>query len=72
MASDQTMEQDVLHKLVDLHKQATLERSHNYVGSVVIDAIGEITRLRFENSVMRADLAEIRGRVRPAQEGETK
>jgi hypothetical protein len=32
--------------LRDLHKQATVERSHYYVGSCVSDAINEITLLR--------------------------
>jgi predicted transcriptional regulator len=37
---------DILKRLHDLHRQATVERSHNYVGSVCIDAIEEITKLR--------------------------
>jgi hypothetical protein len=37
---------DVLDRLKDLHKQATTERSHYYVGSCVNDAIAEITSLR--------------------------
>lgn len=37
---------DIVAKLEDLRKQATVERSHNYVGSVVREAITEINRLR--------------------------
>ena len=37
---------DILERLRDLHKQATVERSHYYVGRCVSDAINEITRLR--------------------------
>jgi len=37
---------DILMKLVDLYKQATTERSHNYTGAVIKEAIEEITILR--------------------------
>lgn len=37
---------DILGRLRDLHKQATEERSHNYVGACVRDAIAEIELLR--------------------------
>lgn len=37
---------DILSKLTDLHKQATVERSHFYVASVVREAIAEIERLQ--------------------------
>jgi hypothetical protein len=37
---------DILDRLRDLHKQATVERTHYYVGRCVSDAINEITRLR--------------------------
>jgi hypothetical protein len=39
-------EDDILDRLADLHKQATVERSHYYVGKCVRDAIAEIQRLR--------------------------
>ena len=39
-------EEDVLAQLEDLFAQATKERSHYYVGSVVKKAINEITALR--------------------------
>jgi hypothetical protein len=42
-ASDRS---DILWKLADLHKQATVERSHYYTGRVILDAIGEIVELR--------------------------
>ena len=37
---------DILVKLMDLHKQATTERSHYYVASCVREAIEEIAKLR--------------------------
>lgn len=37
---------DIVERLVDLHKQATEERSHFYTGKCICDAIAEITRLR--------------------------
>ena len=37
---------DILERLVDLHKQATEERSHFYVGKCIRDAIYEIAQLR--------------------------
>jgi hypothetical protein len=33
-------------RLRDLHKQATVERSHYYTGRCISDAINEITELR--------------------------
>lgn len=37
---------DLLWKLADLYKQATVERSHYYVGRVVLESIDEIASLR--------------------------
>jgi hypothetical protein len=37
---------DILDPLRDLHKQATVERSHYYTGRCISDAINEITALR--------------------------
>ena len=37
---------EILEKLIDLHQQATKERSHYYVASTVVEAIKEIGRLR--------------------------
>ena len=37
---------DILERLVDLHKQAITERTHNYVAHCVSEAIVEITKLR--------------------------
>ncbi len=37
---------DIITKLKELNRQATEERSHYYVGSVVCEAIAEIMRLR--------------------------
>lgn len=40
------IEEDILDRLRDLHKQATVERSHYYVGKCCQNAIEEIERLR--------------------------
>ena len=40
------VEDDILDRLRDLHRQATVERSHYYVGRCVNDAINEIPELR--------------------------
>jgi hypothetical protein len=45
VVSDQ-LGDDILDRLRDLHKQATVERSHYYVCRCVSDAINEITALR--------------------------
>jgi hypothetical protein len=37
---------DILEDLIDLHKQATTERSHHYVAACSLRAIEEIKRLR--------------------------
>ena len=42
------VEDDILDRLEDLHQQATIERSHYYVGKCVKDAMEEIRRLRRE------------------------
>jgi hypothetical protein len=36
----------IIHRLRDLHKEATVERRHYYTGRCISDAINEITRLR--------------------------
>jgi hypothetical protein len=41
-----TLGDDILDRLRDLHRQATVERSHYYTGRCFSDAINEITRLR--------------------------
>ncbi len=40
------MEKDLLEKIADLHVQATTERSHYYVGSILRECSAEIMRLR--------------------------
>lgn len=37
---------DLIERLEDLHKQATVERSHYYTGKCIRDAIEEIKMLR--------------------------
>lgn len=44
---------DILERLIDLHKQATVERSHFYVAKCCQDAIQEIARLRL--ALIRAE-----------------
>ena len=39
---------DILERLVDLHKQATEERSHHYAGQCIRDAMQEIAQLRLK------------------------
>ncbi len=38
--------EDILARIMDLHKQATIERSHFYVGSTLLACAHEIERLR--------------------------
>ena len=45
---------DIMDVLEDLHKQATTERSHYYVGTVLTLAMQEISRLRAEARVSSA------------------
>jgi len=47
---------DIIEKLEDLHKQATVERSHYYVGSVCREAAREIDRLKSLNAALVAAL----------------
>lgn len=37
---------DIIDKLIDLHKQATTEKSHYYVASCCKESIEEIIKLR--------------------------
>jgi hypothetical protein len=41
-----TLGDEILDRLRDLHKLATVERSHYYTGRCISDAINEITALR--------------------------
>lgn len=41
---------DILDDLIDLHKQATVERSHFYVAKTAERAIDEIKLLRMERA----------------------
>ena len=44
---------DILEKLADLHSQATIERSHYYVGASCKEAMDEIARLRRQRDDLR-------------------
>lgn len=46
---------DVVDRLVDLHKQATTERSHFYVAKTVKEAIDEIIALRLKVAALQRD-----------------
>jgi hypothetical protein len=47
---------DIVGKLAYLYKQATEERSHNYTGAVVREAIIEIATLRAKVSALEGIL----------------
>jgi hypothetical protein len=51
---------DIVERLRDLHKQATSERSHYYVGRCATDAADEIERLRASvaDKVVRCDFCD--------------
>ncbi len=42
---------DIIEKLLDLQKQATLEKSHYYVAACITEAIQEIVALRKQLAV---------------------
>ncbi len=50
---------DIIDRLLDLHAQATVERSHFYVGNLCTEAAREITLMReFMSKMQRAIEAE--------------
>ena len=49
---------DLIHKLMDLQKQATVERTHYYVANCITEAIQEITYLRTEIEYLKDRLKE--------------
>lgn len=51
---------DVLDQLRDLHKQATVERSHHYTGAIVSAAMIEIGMLRAALRIARLHAPLIR------------
>lgn len=56
------MSDDLMERLHDLHKQATVERSHYYVGKCVADAIHRIEELEAEkmtNTTLFLGLAKV-------------
>lgn len=50
---------DIIDKLLDLQKQATLEQSHFYVAACVTEAIQTIMSLRVDISILKARLEEL-------------
>ncbi len=54
---------ELLANLRDLHKQATVERSHYYVGKIVNQSIEEIERLSALLSGYRGAMQSIRSIV---------
>jgi hypothetical protein len=57
------MTNDLLGRLHDLHRQATVERSHFYVGKCVADAMHRIEELETEIKLLSegATIAHLRG-----------
>lgn len=49
---------DLLDKIKDLHKQATEEKSHYYVGSVLKECFTEISCLRFKLKMIKVALSQ--------------
>lgn len=50
---------EVEAQLLDLHRQATIERSHYYTGKCIENALAAIATLRAENAALRARIAEL-------------
>ena len=50
---------DLMLRLLDLHKQAVHDRSHFYTGSLLTEAMIEIRRLRLKEMIMKQTLGEI-------------
>ena len=59
---------DIVEMLRDLHRQATEERSHYYVGKCVRDSIAEIERLRVQHKRQASMNAHLAALVTDAQE----
>lgn len=49
---------DIIDRLIDLHMQATTERSHYYTATVIGEAMGEITNLRLRVASLEKSLAD--------------
>lgn len=47
------MEPDILERIRDLHKQATTEKSHYYVGATLKECYTEISCLRLKLKMIR-------------------
>lgn len=62
-------ETDIVWKLYSLHKQATQERSHFYVGSIANRAIGEILALRTMLSYASREAKRLAGNGSESQNG---
>lgn len=61
-------DRDIVDALEDLHKQATLERPHFYVGKTVVLAAAEIKALRWQLEESQRLLALYDDGVRPADD----
>ena len=51
---------DIVERLRDLHKQATVERSHYYVGNCALDAADRIEALEEALRIIAADYPYIK------------
>ena len=63
---------DILERLADLNKQATVERSHHYVSSVARDAVEEIKALRLQAAALEGLNADLFRTMREATRGQIK
>jgi predicted transcriptional regulator len=53
------MSDDLMKRLCSLYKQATVERSHFYVGSCAKDAMHRIEELEAESKTLRSMVADV-------------
>ena len=49
---------DLLERIEDLHKQATKEKSHYYVGSILKECYTEISCLRFKLEMIKKTIEQ--------------
>ena len=65
------MSDDLLKRLCSLHKQATVERSHFYVGSCAKDAMHRIEELetrKYHDAWLEVEIAELEAKLAKAME----
>ena len=65
------MSDDLLKRLCSLHKQATVERSHFYVGSCAKDAMHRIEELetrKYHDAWLEVEIAELEAKLAKAMQ----